>query len=62
MDTRPLLAEHIRECDDPKGEADRFVFEQNPGWDQMKVQKVRNQNVVYSPPPDSLTQKIFAAM
>lgn len=40
MDTRPLLAEHIRECDDPKGEADRFVFEQNPGWDQMKVQKM----------------------
>ncbi|KAG8896498.1 hypothetical protein FRC00_005866, partial [Tulasnella sp. 408] len=40
MDTRPLLAEHIRECDDPKAEAERFIFEQNPGWDQMKVQKM----------------------
>ncbi|KAG8986824.1 hypothetical protein FRB90_003735, partial [Tulasnella sp. 427] len=40
MDTRPLLAEHIRECDDPKGEAARFFHEQNPGWDQMCLQKM----------------------
>ncbi|KAG8931181.1 hypothetical protein FRC01_001742 [Tulasnella sp. 417] len=40
MDTRPLLAEHIRECPDPKGEAARFFFERNPGWDQMRVQKM----------------------
>ncbi|KIO17220.1 hypothetical protein M407DRAFT_33123 [Tulasnella calospora MUT 4182] len=40
MDTRPLLAEHIRECTDPKEEAARFFFERNPGWDQMRVQKM----------------------
>lgn len=40
IDSRPLLAEHIRECADPKGEAARFFFERNPGWDQMRVQKM----------------------
>ncbi|KAG8931045.1 hypothetical protein FRC01_001908 [Tulasnella sp. 417] len=40
MDTRPLLAEHIRECPDPKVEASRFFYERNPGWDQMRVQKM----------------------
>ncbi|KAG8970938.1 hypothetical protein FRC05_011612 [Tulasnella sp. 425] len=40
IDGRPLLAEHIRECADPKGEAARFFFERNPGWDQMRVQKM----------------------